>query len=536
MSDVPQDLISAADREPAVDRRKQDGGRRRGDRRNRAKSQVGIEISPSGISLAIVQEGANGVSKLITDRIEFDPTSGPYNGDWSTGELGKALSTLTDKYRLAGQAVSIGLGGQPCVTRTWCGDNDEVDANVNEIKGRAHRYLSLGRGEKICCCAEKPIDAKRKRAWVTVANREVVECITSAVETANLRLFRMEHSLSAICQAIGHAEHDAQQAVLIVITDVGGRAELGLSYRGQLLLDYRPTLVESDLNEPYPWAEAVRKHIKCLRRFVQKELPRGESDLEKMCLPGAEQVSAALAHKLKSEHELTSFAFSVSEITDQFETQEPAPETAEMLAAIWLARGNEPTESVVVAADLMQSLTTMKRVSTWGMVKMLWPLAACILLTVGLYVMAGQHGTELSAAEERLESLQPTRMEFAALTMRLEQNKEASKNIEALKAKIPTVHWNEILKSAGRALPQGTWLKSLTIEEQSQIVISGASFTDDAIFDYLGKLSDSTLFEHVTIRATRSIRLRSGPAFEFEISATSTQLNPSEQSESLALK
>ena len=104
--------------------------------------------------------------------------------------------------------------------------------------------------------------------------------------------------------------------------------------------------------------------------------------------------------------------------------------------------------------------------------------------------------------------------------MELAQNREAGEHIDALKAAIEPVSWNEVLKFAGRALPQGTWLKALSVDPGNTVVISGASFTDDAIYDYVNRLRESKMFLHVTLGATKTVRLRSGPAYEFEISTT----------------
>ncbi len=219
----PNSLIAAIDRQPDAFERRMSGRRHRGqDRRRRVASSIGIEVSPSGVSLAIIQETKGDKEySLTTDHVAFEPTSGPYQGDWSTSELCAVLTALSEKHKLSGQAVSVGLGGEPCVTRAWKGDNEEVDASIRELTERSHRYLSLGHGEKVCCYAEKPIDAKRKRAWVTVARRGVIDAVALAVGKAGMRLTRLEHSLSALCQAIGHTGYDSQQPVLVVTTGFG---------------------------------------------------------------------------------------------------------------------------------------------------------------------------------------------------------------------------------------------------------------------------------------------------------------------------
>ena len=72
-----------------------------------------------------------------------------------------------------------------------------------------------------------------------------------------------------------------------------------------------------------------------------------------------------------------------------------------------------------------------------------------------------------------------------ARTKKEKIDEEVAKKVEALSNSLPAVNWNDIVKFAGRSLPQGTWLKSLTIDEESQATLTGASFTNDAIYEYL---------------------------------------------------
>ena len=181
---VSDDLLNAADRQPAILERRQSSKRRvKRDRRRGIRRSVGLDISPSGIAIAVLEKSGED-AKLIVQRITFPADSGPTRGDWNDSTLLDSLTEIAAKYNLGGQAVSVGLGGTPCVTRVVAGDNDHVDNEITELAGRTQRYIGMGLGEKVSCETSTPIDAKRKRVCVTIAMREVVDAVANAIDSA----------------------------------------------------------------------------------------------------------------------------------------------------------------------------------------------------------------------------------------------------------------------------------------------------------------------------------------------------------------
>ncbi len=267
------------------------------------------------------------------------------------------------------------------------------------------------------------------------------------------------------------------------------------------------------------WSNAVAKHIKCLRRYLQKQLPRGENALEKICLPGRDNVPGEVAGVLREHHNLDTFALSIQEFTQDMELKSQPCQHADTITAIWLAQSTI-LQRPKVAADLMESLQTTKKFSLLNVAKLMWPLAACLLLTAFLQAAGSWAEIGRRSAQQELERLQLSRRDYDFLKWKLTENSKVARAVEALHASISRTKWNEVIKLCGRALPKGVWLKSLDIEQDSQSAIHGASFTDDAIYEYLNRLKESKSFVHVTLLSTRNVRLPSGPALEFEISAT----------------
>ena len=517
---MSSDLLTALDSPPpAMDRRSEQPRRVVNERRRRAKQSVGMEISPSGVSLAIVHEARDGGNQLlITDHLPFDENSGPAQGNWSTSELSEALTVLVERHRLTGQSVTVGLGGESCVTRALVGDNEEVDVNLHELTERSHRYLALGRGEKVCCYAEKAINAKRKRAWVTIAHRGFIDTVVAAIAAAGLRTNRMEHSLSAICEVIGSTIPDEQHPILIVSNGCGG-ADLALSHCGQLLLDYRPTThSEQGTCGLYSWADAIQKHIKCLRRFLQTQVPKDFDQLTTIYLPGRKTVPELIARQLKEKHSLEVRGFPVSSLSDRFDCVGEPAEFAEMLAAIWYAARGYQSETGITA-DLLKTVRKTNDVTWTLLAKSLWPVAAALLIVVGFCCRDYIQRQRVAQIESQIESLHGQRIEASRMRAEIDQNQETQSTVGELKLKIPRLSWDHILIRAGRLLPQGTWLESLSIDREENVTIVAASFSDDAIYEYIHRLKSSAQFAHVSLRSTQKFQSKSGPAFRFEVTA-----------------
>lgn len=517
------DLLVAADKQPQPVERRTARRKVKSDRRRSASLQVGMEVSHAGVTIAVIRE-VGGVSALETQKIYFGEDSGPSNADWSGSEVQEAVSTLAEKYRLSGQAVSVVLGGTPCVTRALFGENSAVDGDVAEIRGRADRYLSLGRGDKVSAYAETPIDAKRKRAWMTVAHRDVVEAVANAVSNAGMRLVRIEHSLVALSKAIGEQGLDRRAPILIVRQHTG-RTEIAVSYRGELLLDYRPSSMDVETNDAtidddLP-LHIVAKQVKCIRRFLQPQTPRDAEDLDAVYFLGTLNPSDDARRLLYSEYGLMVRHLSHSDLLPDVTAGSEDNCGYDPLAATWIARDKPSLERA--STDLMDSLRSNDSTSAKAMIATFWPVAAAIFFLVGLQGWAFVEQSRVVSAQASIDQMNPARLEFARTQNELSKIREFESNKELLLSKMPSPDWHNLLKFLGRALPEGAWLNDIKLDANANIKIVGGSFDEDAIYEYVQLLQNSGLFDYVTLEGTSATRFASGPAFEYEITSVASK-------------
>lgn len=481
--------------------------------------------------MAFLTKDEVGKTKVTTDFRPF-PTDKRL---WTLESLVQPLQDLVTSHRLQGQTVFVALGSEACVTRTLSGTNEDVDSGYKELLERSNHFLALGQGNRVHCHSELNLDAKRKRAWVTIAQYSIIEAVSQAVEQVRLRLGKIEHSTVALCQVIGQAGLDASQPVLLVLTN-SQVASLVLSFNGQLILDYRPASVTHETCQIDHWCESIRKHQKCLQRYLSSQLPRQRDRLETLCLPGANWSPLGMAAKKVQALELKLEGLPISQVDAQLIVNEAYP-TAEMLAAIWMARSvsTQATDSTPTA-DLYKSFRPDIQLTPGVLLKAFWPVAAALLLAACMYGEVTRQNWALHRAEATQEQQSALRMELQRLDQENSGHKDLLAKAAVLKAKLKPPTADHALKLLGRSLAQGMWLRQVAIMPNGQLQISGTSYSNEGIYEYLATLKSTGTLHNATLLSTRSVRFDAGDAFEFELSGVWTMPEAKdEKSSSLAL-
>ncbi|MEM9700958.1 MAG: hypothetical protein AAF907_00780, partial [Planctomycetota bacterium] len=290
--------------------------RRRADRRSGPKRTAGVELSPSGLSLALTirdgsrGDGANEHADPHRKEAEFygprgferftagartvcrfrpwPPGCGPTEAGYSREALGELFAATAGDLgvgSLNGVPVDVALGGSLCVTRVLTAPHDDARRDAAALSERAVRYVGLGRGEKTCVTAEERLDAKTTRVRVTAALRHVAADILHVLTEAGLRAGRIEHTMATLSAGLHARGSDGDRPVLLLAVE-GDRLNVAVAHRGRLLLDYRPVGHQSFAVRNADSADAAEsasllggevllRHQKRIRRYVANQL-RGQ--------------------------------------------------------------------------------------------------------------------------------------------------------------------------------------------------------------------------------------------------------------------
>ena len=75
----------------------------------------------------------------------------------------------------------------------------------------------------------------------------------------------------------------------------------------------------------------------------------------------------------------------------------------------------------------------------------------------------------------------------------------------------------DVIARVGHCMPSDVWLSGLTVENMKQMKLSGSSFLEAGVFDFVRWLEQAPGFEDVALRSTRPSQSSSGPAIDFNV-------------------
>ena len=270
------------------------------------------------------------------------------------------------------------------------------------------------------------------------------------------------------------------------------------------------------------WAVAVTHHIKCLRRYMQKQVAADVGELQKIVLPGSHSIPDSLSSQLREQHSLEVVHLTHSKLTEGLKFEEGSIAHPEMLAAIWLAK-NANELSSGKNTNLLESLQARHEFQWLDLAKAIWPIAATLLLGLATFAWTRMESRNLAQLEANFAEYTPTRLETGRIMASLAQNSEYVTAVDRLHANLPKRSWGKTIGVSGQLLPQGVWMESLAIDSDATVTWIGSSFTEDGIYDFISKLGKNPQFDHVTLRSTQAVRLKTGPALRFEVIAVARE-------------
>ncbi|MEO9591901.1 hypothetical protein, partial [Rhodopirellula bahusiensis] len=237
---------------------------------------VALRIEDDRLMLVIASKSADAVQlnepadEMIVDQVRCSDPSGWINsGRWT--EMVEALSKLKQRHQIGDSPVAVSLSGDFCVTRISVGTVEDVDRDLAALAGRIPRYLQLGPGGKVTGHTRETIGPGMEHALTAVGNRVRLQNLYEVFRMCDVEIAWVEPSLVSLSRLIGWLRLDNHAPVLIA--DSFGRSwEVGISFQGRLLLDYRPAAAR-DGSE---FADAIDHHLERLQRFCQRH--RGMSD------------------------------------------------------------------------------------------------------------------------------------------------------------------------------------------------------------------------------------------------------------------
>ncbi len=504
------------------DRRTSNDRRGRYGRRRSAVDRVAvIEIAESNLRVVVLDRSPDGSPDLArTESITWRHEATSLNSDLGFEELSTALRDLAEQHDLQNIQLHFVLSGEFCVTKAIRGTVEEVRRELQKLEHRSRLYLMLGPGEKTTVHKIRPLDARHEYAVAAVCNTRILETIHQATLQSGLNIESIEPALVASSRAVGRLKDAPSEPCLLVHLD-GSTIELGVCHEGRLLLDYRP----GGHADPRHLVELVRTHLSRLQRHVGRQLRETPPSLRRVYLCGEESV--------------VQVAFPAFAQCKQFDVQKILPN---QLQASWqFAEGADHGASVPALGALLNIylpeserdapnfmdhiLAGVREPLRPIVIRCAIPIAATLLIAFGLAFTNFTMQQSVDSLQRQVDGFAASRNLSHDLFKKFGASRAKLTQLASLASKIPSRSAASVATCIGQCMPDDVWLNRISIENMQTIRLSGASYVEAGVFDFVRWLELAPGFDEVVLEGTRPGRLKTRRTTDFDVQLVLGELN-----------
>ncbi len=470
---------------------------------------VCLEVRASDLTM-IVCEGES--SKSIPDavkQVRWRQEAPSLHSPTAVSELTVAIKDLVNQYRLSGSRLRIALAGEFCVTRVVTGTSEEVAEELDALEERSSLYLSLGHGPKSLAASVSQTDARHQHALLSTVNQRTLDALLGVAQATGLELERIEPSLVALSRLVGCNQGDADGPVLIV--NLGEKtAEVGISYDGQLLLDYRPPGSLDDVD----MAKLVLGHLARLNRYCHRYVHLNRGSLTRVFVAGNTAAVSAVLETFEQDGSLS--ADLVGAIVD-----DGSRSLASCRTDAAVAKGTSPRvelEGGSQGPNLLEPLrgqasgqAKTSLVATYG------PVAAAVMITLGAWSFAWYESARTAVIQREMARVIAMETKTRVIKLSgLEAEAEAAQ-FDAIGAQLQPPDFSELTITIAGCMPEDVWLELVTIVDEGRIELRGGSYSENGVYEFVRWLNSAKKLGQVSLASTSVVRQRGELATRFEL-------------------
>ena len=470
-----------------------------------------VEISGSDLRVALLRK----LPDEELDRVEavtvtWRKEAALLNSEEGLLELSAALSEVVEKGGSQGSQFHFVLGGELCVTKAICGTTEAVRTELRQIQERSRLYLSLGPGEKVMVANSRPIDARHQYAVASVCNRRTLSTVHAAALKTGIQIDSIEPALVSVIRAVGRLKDAPTEPCLLMYVD-DNSVEVGVCFQGRLLLDYRP----GGLTDPGDIGRVVHTHLNRLQRHSGRQLNGPTPALKRVYLCGGSDAIARAISGFAAYQEFEVREISPSSIRARWKISDQLKDSAIVPALGTLLSTYESSEEQDAPNFMQHVIASAREPIRPILIRSLLPLAAVLLVGVVGWLLNLRLQAQVDMLQQQVDALQPAQARSLELRLKLVAAEEQFAQLNYLLQRMQAAPAKEVIARIGQCMPSDVWLSDLTMEDMKQVKLSGSSFLEAGVFDFVRWLGQAPGFEDVALRSTRPSRSGSGPAIDF---------------------
>ena len=398
------------------------------------------------------------------------------------------------------------------MTRAICGPTDSVRSELRQIEERSSLYLSLGPGEKVMVANSRPLDARHEYAVASVCNRRTLNTVYEASLATGIQVESIEPALVSVSRAVGSLQDAPTEPCLLMYVD-DTSVEVGVCYDGRLLLDYRP----GGLTDPGDIGRVVHTHLSRLQRHSGRQLSGTTPALDRVYLCGESEAIAQAISSFAEHQEFNVSEIAPSAIVADWKICDEVNDSAIIPALGTLLSTYLPSDEQDAPNFMQHVLASTREPIRSVLVRSLIPLAAVVLLGLAGWLMNLHIQSEVDSLDRQVDALQSVQARSRELRLRLSAAEKKHSELTRLVQSVQLTPTQHVIARVGHCMPSDVWLNDLVLEDMKQIKLSGSSFLEEGVFDFVRWLGQAPGFNDVALRSTQPGQSNSGPTIDFNV-------------------
>jgi Tfp pilus assembly protein PilN len=149
--------------------------------------------------------------------------------------------------------------------------------------------------------------------------------------------------------------------------------------------------------------------------------------------------------------------------------------------------------------------------------RLCWPIAAAVLVAVGIYSAALYEHGKADAIEAKAQVAETERARVRELKLGVQEAMTKADYLQSIDQQLVNAAWHEVVAMIGHCVPPGAWLDSLRIDDFGLISVTGTAPSEDLVFDFVDFLQQVPALNRVNLEAQRPTRSPQGLAISFDI-------------------
>lgn len=492
--------------------------------------RVALRIEDDRLMMVIASHSAEAIQlsepadEMLVDQIRCsDPKGWINSGRWI--EMAEALSELKQRHQIGDDPVAISLSGDFCVTRISVGTVEDVDRDLSALAGRIPRYLQLGPGGKATGHMRETIGPGMEHALTAVGNRVRLQNLYEVFRMCDVEIAWLEPSLVSLARLTGWLGLDRHAPVLIA-DSFGQSWEVGISFEGRLLLDYRPAAARDGKE----FAEVIDHHLERLQRFCQRHRGMSDHQLDQLFVGGGvDKVNPVVQHfannsKLSvSAIDLQSASWKIDRhrnhsADDLKATSCDVPLAASDTVAVMAAVLPLIVDQEMPKPDLLQQIRRDRGQSfVRKMTGTYWPIAAAACLLMLGFAMVANERARADHQRQQREFVETQMRQTQVRMASVREMREIVTHLQTIESKAfaPGVH--QLVTQMAQCLPAQTRLRSMVLDSDRQIHLEGWTAQENDIYDVISYVRRVPDINQVALLGTNASADDDGLIFQIRL-------------------